>query len=195
VFLLSLELVSVGGILVFDILTGWQPQRVQVTWPSIIWLPPTLYELILFLMVLFKSMRCRNLSENGSRRLRGGKRIMGVLLRDQAIYFAVLTFLSAMNAIAWSFHISSFYLFFSRILYPYAFGFPVVVGSRMLFNLKEEGQRRTQASYRSGVLASRDMGMEFRAPPNVNHFRSELGSDNRDHPVFTDAIYSQTCVD
>ncbi|KAH8108371.1 hypothetical protein DFH11DRAFT_1109847 [Phellopilus nigrolimitatus] len=124
-----------------------------VMWPTLYWAGPLAYEFILMVLALYKAADFWR-SSAGLR----GFGLVKVIVQDQAIYFLLVISCGCCKII--SFHLATFNLLHDN-LFDTIGGATLlcVLGSRLLVNLKEAGERGVNGgtSYRASTMSN----MEF----------------------------------
>ncbi|KAL5481101.1 hypothetical protein ACEPAI_10042 [Sanghuangporus weigelae] len=125
--LIKWDLISILAF--FDDIHACGSQLAPPYWISFFWLPPIIMDFILLVLTLRKSLALRKITpgKNWSE-----LRLHRTLVRDQALYFVGIFICSLANM--------GFFTIYPKILCAalgFALGFPCVMGSRILLNLRE----------------------------------------------------------
>ncbi|KAL5522956.1 hypothetical protein ACEPAF_1223 [Sanghuangporus sanghuang] len=125
--LIKWDLISI--LVFFDDIHACGSQLAPPYWISFFWLPPIIMDFILLVLTLRKSLALRRITPGKSW---SELRLHRTLVRDQALYFVGIFICSLANM--------GFFTIYPKILCAalgFALGFPCVMGSRILLNLRE----------------------------------------------------------
>ncbi|OCB91809.1 hypothetical protein A7U60_g922 [Sanghuangporus baumii] len=121
--------------LAIDVTICGERKDAAIGWAVADWLIPMAYGVVLLVLALYKAMLYQRFSAGFS-----GPRLVKVLIHDQIIYFLLVVACCVLNILQFKIHVTNNIL--AGILST--LGCPsllCVVGSHMLFNLKEAGNR------------------------------------------------------
>jgi len=101
-------------------------------WATGYWIPPMIYQVILLGFVVVKAWRI----STGSR-LRQSSRLLSVLIQDQVLYFSAVITSGSTSILAYWVDNEGY----RSIASGFSYALLSIIGSRLLFNLREVGKR------------------------------------------------------
>ncbi|OCB87160.1 hypothetical protein A7U60_g5675 [Sanghuangporus baumii] len=129
-------------------------------WGVVAWVIPMIYGVILMALALYKATEYWRISAGFK-----GFTLVKVLIQDQIIYFILVIASCALNIT--NFNLQSSNVFISNVVNE--LGNPAylsILGSRMLFNLKEAGERVVNMGTSFRVVSETLSDMDFAQPGN-----------------------------
>ncbi|KAL5524847.1 hypothetical protein ACEPAF_9993 [Sanghuangporus sanghuang] len=148
------ELIAVGG-LAKDVTICGTDATISSLWGIVDWVVPMVYGVILVILALYRAADYWRMSFGFK-----GFALVKVLIQDQVMYFMIVIACSIFNIMEFKLQFSNLFLsnLFNALGNP---AFLSVLGSRMLINLKEAGERGQNQGTSYRMSSSTVSEMEF----------------------------------